>query len=143
MDNKANPCGKHRIQLGLIRPADILIIAAAAAIAILAVIPAKGEEGSLFVEALGPASGGKRSRAAYPLNEDRTFTVMGREGEIVVQIKGGSVAVISAPCKNRICVSSPPLKMEGEWTACAPGGVMIRIESSGASGGERLDAIAY
>ena len=89
----------------------------------------------------GPAVGGKRYRAVYPLDEERIFSVEGREGEIVVQIKEKSVSVVSAPCKNGLCAASPPLKGEGEWTACVPGGVILRIATSG--GGEPLDAVVY
>ena len=128
----------------LIKPADILIIAVAIAATLLASLPAKGEDGALFVNVQGPVVEGKRSLATYPINEDRTFNVEGREGEIVVQIKGGSVAVISAPCKNGLCLASPPIKLEGEWIACMPGGVIIRIEAGAATGGGKgLDAIAY
>ena len=90
----------------------------------------------------GLAADGKRYRAAYPLDEERTFSIEGRGGEIVAQIKEGCVLVVSAPCKNGLCVASPPLKLEGEWTACVPGGVILRIESSGDSG-NALDAIVY
>lgn len=129
----------------LVKPADLLIVAAIVALTLLAAARGKGGGGALFVEVQGPAAGGARYRAAYPLGENRIFSVEGLEGEIRAEIRDGAVSVISAPCKNGLCVASPPLRHEGEWTACVPGAVIIRIESSGTRGGGQagVDAIVY
>lgn len=108
-------------------------------------MPGKEGEGALFVEVQGPLPDGKRYLAVYPLSEDRTFSVEGREGEIRGEIKDGEVRVVFSPCKNKVCALSPPLRSEGEWIACVPGEVIIRIAASGpsASGRRRLDSVAY
>ena len=131
-------------RIRLLKPADIIILILAGAAVFFAAIPAKKSEGALSVEVQGPSADGRRYLVSYPLAENRTFSVGGREGEITIEIADGSAFVASSPCKNRICVLSPPLTSEGEWIACVPGEVIIRIVRGGAKKNPlSLDAIVY
>ena len=128
------------------KPADIAVLVAAAA---LAVIPAfrKKEDGRLTAEIFSPAPEGGTVCAVYPLAGNRTVQVAGREGPLVIQIKEESISVTEAPCRGKLCVHAPPLQKDGEWTACIPGGVLIRLRAehtAAVAGGESgLDAVSY
>jgi hypothetical protein len=67
----------------------------------------------------------------YPLNAAKTIRVKGALGDTVVCTGGGEAWIIYSPCRNQICVSAPPVRGKGQWTACLPNQVMISIESGG------------
>lgn len=117
----------------------------AVAAVLLVTLPGKKSESALSVEVQGPSADGRRYLVAYPLGENRTFSVEGREGEIIIEIADDSTYVVSSTCKNKVCVLSPPLRSEGEWIACIPNEVIIRIAGSSAkeSGARGLDAVVY
>ncbi|MFP4509354.1 MAG: NusG domain II-containing protein [Spirochaetaceae bacterium] len=66
----------------------------------------------------------------YNLNEDRVFTVSGPIGETEVEIAGGRVRVPDSPCRDKICVSVGWVSNPGEWIACLPNRVFVRVEGS-------------
>ncbi len=76
----------------------------------------------------------------YPLSEDRVIAVEGLLGSSVVAIHDGSAHIDESPCANQTCVASKPIKMTGEWSACLPNGVFIRVDGSKATDG--IDAFA-
>ncbi len=143
MDNKACASRKRHLQFKLLKPADILILALAISAVFLAAARGKKAGGILLVEAQGHTVDGKRQKIVYPLADALTFSVTGREGDIAVRIENGAASVVFAPCKNGLCVASPAIRREGEWIACVPGEVIIRITGSGKDDSEELDAIAY
>ncbi len=64
----------------------------------------------------------------YPLGEDRTMEVPGPLGVTVVHIREGYVSVHTSPCVNQTCVSSGRISGAGQWLACLPNQVFVRIE---------------
>jgi len=78
----------------------------------------------------------------YSLDQDRTVSVPGPLGDTVVEIRDGHAHVLSSPCANQTCVAAPDISHKGEWNACLPNEVMIRI-SGEASDDDDLDAIVY
>jgi hypothetical protein len=76
----------------------------------------------------------------YPVEEDRHISVAGPLGETVVEIRDGTARVLRSPCPHKICISMGEIRDSGEWVACLPNRVFIRIE-----GGERdeVDATTY
>lgn len=138
-----------------IRKADIilfifLIAAGLAASAVLAMSHSGGD--TVVIE-----SGGDLY-ATYPLAEDRRVIVPAPQekasaGSIpddsrsaseqythynVVDIKGGSVSVTEASCKNQVCVKHSSISQSGESVVCLPNRLVVRIEGRG---GEEYDSV--
>ncbi len=68
----------------------------------------------------------------YNLSEDRVFTVSGPIGETEIEIAGGMVRVPDSPCRDKICVSVGWVSNAGEWIACLPNRVFVRVEGRSA-----------
>jgi len=72
----------------------------------------------------------------YQLTQEREIDVPGLIGRSVIGIHDGAAHIDDSPCANRTCVASQPISRAGEWAACLPNGVFIRIE-----GEEHIDEI--
>lgn len=76
----------------------------------------------------------------YSLDEERTVEIPGLLGNTIVMIQNGNVRIIKSPCPNQTCLASPPLSTKGEWNACLPNQVILRVE--GDTQKDDVDAIA-
>ncbi len=76
----------------------------------------------------------------YPLNESRIIEVQGKLGVVSISIEGGKARFLDSPCKNKLCIGSAPIGVTGEWSACLPSGVFIRVEGD-ADEDDEFDAI--
>lgn len=120
---------------GLARPLDLVVIAAAAAAFLAsAYFVYGGPQPSTLV--ISSAEG----EWLYPLAEDRSVAVDGPLGVTVVNIEGGRARIADSPCSNKTCMAAQPIASSGEWTACLPNGVFIRVEGGGNDDG--VDATA-
>ena len=75
----------------------------------------------------------------YSLSEDKKITVQGVLGTSEIEISDGKARFISSPCPGKTCIQCPPVKKQGDWTACLPNRVFIRIETDR---NQSLDALA-
>ncbi len=62
------------------------------------------------------------------LNEDQTQKVITQEGEVVINVKGGKIAVTSSPCPNQYCVGQGYKSKAGDSIICAHEGVVVLIK---------------
>ena len=62
------------------------------------------------------------------LSVDGSFQIKTPKGENTVEIKNNSIAVISADCKDNICVKSGAISKHGEIIACLPHKLLIEIK---------------
>lgn len=118
-----------------IRKADIilLIVLLALGLAATAVLARTGA-GSPSDAKVVIKSGGE-IYGRYPLSEDAEIAVPAPSGgENIVTIKGGSVTVSSASCKNQVCVRHGSISKSGESIVCLPNRLIVTIEDK--SGGE-------
>jgi hypothetical protein len=76
----------------------------------------------------------------YPLGADRRETVHGPLGDTIVVISAGRAKVEDSPCPDKLCVHMPAISRPGQWIACLPNRVFIRVRGSG---GEKLDDLSY
>jgi hypothetical protein len=112
---------------------DIAIIAlAAASLALVSVSVYAGAAPASIVVTSGAGEW------IYPLSEDRTIQVEGLIGVTVVSIENGKARIMESPCENKTCIASPPVMRTGDWSACLPNGVFVRVGGSGA--GDAVDA---
>lgn len=117
-----------------VKPLDVLIVAiSVAALIRLSVLVYGGAASETLVVT---ADSGEW---VYPLSVSRTVEVPGNLGVTVVTIDQGRARIIDSPCANKLCVASPPVGKTGEWSACLPNGVFIRIE--GAKKTDEIDAV--
>ena len=64
----------------------------------------------------------------YPLKENRILEVEGRIGELKIELLDSQVFVTEAPCRDKLCIAKGKIDEPGEWIACLPNAVFIRIE---------------
>ncbi len=80
------------------------------------------------------------STLVYPLDEERTLEVEGPIGVTEVYIGNGTARVIASPCPHKLCIKSGTLKRKGDWSACMPNKVFVRITGTSAN---ELDSGTY
>lgn len=66
----------------------------------------------------------------YPLNKDREVVVPGPLGNTRVRVDHGAAFVEHSPCRDKICVHMGRISRNGEWVACLPNRVFLRIDST-------------
>ena len=77
----------------------------------------------------------------YPLAENRHVVIAGPLGENIVEIEEGGVRFAEAPCRDQICVSAGTVSKFGDWIACLPNRIFLRI--TGQTSEHTLDAMAF
>ncbi len=115
----------------------ISIIIALSVIAAVSVKVYGGNSSARYVEI--EASG---KNYVYTLDKDRTVKVEGPLGETVIEIKNSRVSVKESPCRNKLCVKAGSIEKAGQWNACMPNKVFIRITGKEDSGNEP-DSLSY
>ncbi len=110
----------------------VLVLAAAIASGIV-IYGNGGGKLRLVVEAPG-------GRWLYDLKTDRTIGIPGALGTTTIIVANGEARILESPCPNKTCIAAPAIARKGEWNACLPNRVIIRIE--GDNDPEGLDAIA-
>lgn len=72
----------------------------------------------------------------YTLAQARSIRVEGPIGHTHIEIEGSRARIVSSPCRDQICVAAGWLDTSGDWTACLPNRVFVRVE-----GGDRSDGV--
>ena len=67
---------------------------------------------------------------AYDMTQDRDIRMQGAIGISEIEIKNGKARFVDSPCPNKTCIQSAPLSRAGDWSACLPNNVFMRIEAS-------------
>lgn len=75
----------------------------------------------------------------YPLDEDREVEAEGPLGTTHVHIVNGGVFVHDSPCTNKVCLAMGTIHQGGQYVACLPNRVFVRI-TGGAPSEEVPDA---
>jgi hypothetical protein len=119
----------------LLRPADVLILLAGMAGWVVLTL-------SLWQS--GPAAQAQVRRdgvlvAAYPLNEDRTVSVVGPLGTTMIRIESGRARVVSDPGPRQYCVRQGWLTRPGEMALCAPNHISLTLTG----GQSTYESMAY
>ena len=66
----------------------------------------------------------------YPLEKDAAYSIQGLLGESIIEVHDGEAHFLDSPCPNKTCVQAGFIHRSGEWAACLPNDVFIRIEGS-------------
>lgn len=118
------------------RPLDALIIALVAGLALASAVGVyanRSARATLVVET-------QEGRYLYDLETNRDIAVSGPLGETHIHVEGGAARFHDSPCPNKTCVAAPAISKVGEWGACLPNGVMMRVE--GAAETDGIDSIS-
>lgn len=116
---------------------DWVILAASAALVTGISAVAYGgtsTESSVFIS-------GPHGEWIYPLDKELRFEVEGPLGATVVEISGGKTHIEASPCPNQTCVASGSISLPGQWIACLPNKVFVRVE--GRAQDDSIDAGAW
>jgi len=119
-----------------LRPLDFVVLLISAAAVALSSAWAYARGGRLEAVATGESG-----EWVYPLSEDRRFEVPGPLGATTVLIEDGAARILDSPCPNKTCMASRPIRTAGQWMACLPNRVFVRVEGADDEGG--VDAAAY
>lgn len=109
-----------------LRPLDAAVILALAALTAYASV-------RLYAPKEGPARlvvESEAGRFIYPLDKDHEIVIKGPLGETHVHVEGGAAHIHDSPCPNKTCLSAPPVARPGDWSACLPNKVLIRVEGT-------------
>lgn len=121
-----------------VKPLDILVLALGAAVVVstAALVYARGPgEPTLLAT-------GQSGEWVYRLKPDRTVEIPGPLGDTTVEISGGRARIVDSPCPNKTCVAGGWISTKGQWLACLPNAVMLRVGGDAAAEGE-VDAGVY
>jgi hypothetical protein len=99
----------------------------------IAAYSGNGGSNDVVVEASG-------TQWIYPLNVDRRESVRGPLGETMVIIKGGRAFVEDSPCPDKLCVHMPAVSRPGQWIACLPNRVFVRVRGRS---GQEIDELSW
>ena len=77
----------------------------------------------------------------YQLDKNKEINIEGNLGESTIKIQDGFVSFENSPCPNKLCVLSSAISKNGQWIACLPNGVFVRIE--GEDENTEVDGISY
>ncbi len=119
-----------------IKKFDILIFAIALGITTLSFFPLINRRKSTAVLVI--TSGSDEYR--YPLSADKTIEIDGAIGKSTIQIQGGFAFFADSDCPNKICVQSGKISQDGQWAACLPNDVFLRIEGGNS---DKIDGLSY
>lgn len=94
------------------------------------------QDGALRVEVESPFG-----TFTYPLEQERRWFQAGALGDSQLEIKDGGVQFLDSPCSNKLCIAQGHQTASGDWAACLPNRLFVRVAGSPAPGG--LDAQSY
>lgn len=64
----------------------------------------------------------------YPLENNGQYQVPGLLGESTISIENGRASIIDSPCANKTCIQAGTIERPGQWLACLPNAVFVKIE---------------
>jgi hypothetical protein len=112
-----------------IKPADVIAI-------LLSVLVTAGSAWAAAARTAGGADSltvsADGKTYVYPMDRDADLAFRGPLGDTRVVIEGGKARIVSSPCENKLCIAAGALEKGGQWAACLPNKVMIRV--GGANG---------
>jgi hypothetical protein len=79
----------------------------------------------------------------YSLDGNQTLVLHGPAGKTLVELKDGAVRVRESDCRDKLCVNFGPARHGGDWIACLPNRVFIRVEGDAGAGESKVDATSF
>ncbi len=82
-----------------------------------------GKAESVIIEAEGKSY-------IYMLDTDRRIEAPGPLGNTIIIIENREVFIIDSPCRDKLGIIAGPINKPGEWNACMPNKIFLRIPDS-------------
>ncbi len=125
--------------LRYVKPLDVVIIAGYLVLLVML---------SLFIFDRGTGLSQVEIKTAqdtfiYQLQENATLSFQGPLGVTSVIIQDEKVSVTDSPGPLKICIKSSPIENNGEWLACLPNRIFIRIVKQSKNTDDAIDAIVF
>ncbi len=83
----------------------------------------------------------KGGNFVYPLKIDRRVDLPGPLGLTTIEIADGKVHIDASPCLNKTCIASGSISQPGQWLACLPNAILVRVGGEAEKDG--VDAGTY
>jgi hypothetical protein len=115
---------KTTIFRSIIKPLDIIIFLLAVTITIFSIVHLtqnKNESLKVYIDT-------PNGNYVYDLDTDRDLEFIGPLGTTYVSIHAKEAIFTDSPCPNKTCLYSPPAKKNGDWIACLPNRIFLRVE---------------
>jgi hypothetical protein len=68
--------------------------------------------------------------AQIKLGSEDYISIKGALGPVLIGVDGSGVRILDSRCPNKLCTRMGPIKNAGEWIACVPNKLIIRIDGS-------------
>ena len=125
--------------LSFFKPLDYLLILVGITFCTLSILSATTrQDGTPLLILTSPTK-----EYIYPLDTDTTVEVPGLEGVSTIQIQQGQAQYLDSPCANKTCVAASPIHRNGEWSACLPNGIFMRVENTSSNSATDIDIMAF
>jgi hypothetical protein len=122
--------------VSLARPADLVVVAVAAALVGVAWATLWGNSGPAeFALVSAPGAPDRQ----LPLATDALLEVRGRLGTSRIEVRDKRVRFVDSPCVNRLCIHMGWLSRSGQVAACLPNGIVVEVTGSD----REFDAITF
>lgn len=109
------------------RPLDICLLAAYLAAIAASIFLLRGARTGTPLLVVNTPDG----EFVYPLDKDRTIPAAGALGTSLLVIQDGRASFAESPCPNKDCARSAAISRSGDWAACLPNHIFIRVEADG------------
>lgn len=76
----------------------------------------------------------------YTLDHDAIYEISGKLGISKIEVRDGKVKFEDSPCPTKSCTFVDWIQDSGEWSACLPNKIFVRIE--GKKNSDDLDGIS-
>src|SRR5574344_35379 len=120
----------------IVKPLDIVLLIFSCTAIAFSFIAAKKPSGSKPTLVITSPAG----QFVYSLEADAEYDIDGKIGVSKIMVKDGKARFEDSPCPNKTCVQSAPISQNGEWSACLPNDVFIRVENAS---DDSVDAVAF
>ncbi|HZK19636.1 MAG TPA: NusG domain II-containing protein [Treponemataceae bacterium] len=77
----------------------------------------------------------------YALNSNQNLSFDGPLGATKITIKNNEAFFTDSPCTNKTCLFFHPARKNGDWIACLPNQIFLRIEGKDTTPG--FDALSH
>jgi len=73
--------------------------------------------------------------------KDTTFSIPQDQNVIFHQYPDGSIAFVESDCPDKVCIHAGRQKTAGQFAACLPNGIVLKIVPEKEAGGEDADIV--
>ena len=119
---------KNKPARGLFARRDVWIVAGVLVVAlVLWLVLRGGTKGSVALVTIG--TGAQQTEQTIPLTKNKVYHIKAAL-PVQLEVKDGAIHFINSVCPDHKCESFGLLRHEGDWAACLPAGVTVRVQTT-------------